>query len=238
MAKRLDRDKATGKTGARQARSEARPAGRPSREQLLSFIAGNPDSSGRRDIAKAFGLKGEDRLWLKQTLRDLADEGLLTRNRKRFVPPGGLPPVVVLDIIGRDADGGLLAHPAERDDDGEQNPLVALRTLTRRESSCRPGVGDRVLAKIVRHRRAQGPAYTARLLKLFDRRREAVLGVAQGRPRRHLAHRAGRAPSARTDHRPRAPQRRRRTATWSRSSRRGPAATDCRAARCSRCSVR
>ncbi len=40
---------------------------RPSREDILHFIAENPDRSGKRDIAKAFSLKGEDRIWLKDS---------------------------------------------------------------------------------------------------------------------------------------------------------------------------
>ncbi|TIR55605.1 MAG: ribonuclease R, partial [Mesorhizobium sp.] len=56
---------------------------RPSRDEILRYIAENPDRSGKRDIAKAFALRGDDRIWLKDLLRDLQDEGLLTRNRKR-----------------------------------------------------------------------------------------------------------------------------------------------------------
>ena len=35
---------------------------RPSREEVLQFIADNPDRSGKRDIAKAFSLKGDGRI--------------------------------------------------------------------------------------------------------------------------------------------------------------------------------
>ena len=84
---------------------------RPSREDVLRFVEANPDRSGKRDIAKAFSLKGEDRVWLKDLLRDLQDEGLLRKDRKRLLKAGALPPVVVLDLFGRDDEGGLLARP-------------------------------------------------------------------------------------------------------------------------------
>ncbi|MGB3387052.1 MAG: hypothetical protein WBA88_03620, partial [Pseudaminobacter sp.] len=44
---------------------------RPSRDDILRYIADNPDKSGKREIAKAFSLKGESRVWLKDLLRDL-----------------------------------------------------------------------------------------------------------------------------------------------------------------------
>jgi ribonuclease R len=146
----------------------------PTREQILAYITDNPDNAGKREIAKAFGLKGGDRVWLKDMLRDLQDEGLLEKSRKRLSRPGTLPSVTVLEIFGRDRDGGLLARPAERDDD--EVPIVSVRA-PRGEKGPIPGIGDRVLAKTFRNKDEEGPAYTARILKLFDRRQEAVLGV-------------------------------------------------------------
>src|SRR5690606_12492520 len=48
---------------------------RPSRDEILRYIAENPDRAGKREIAKAFALRGDDRVWLKDMLRDLEDEG-------------------------------------------------------------------------------------------------------------------------------------------------------------------
>jgi ribonuclease R len=150
---------------------------RPTRDDILRFVAENPDRSGKRNIVRAFSLKGDDRVWLKDTLRELEDEGLLEKSRKRLVRPGALPHVVVLDIFSRDADGGLLARPTERSsDNSEQNPLVAVK-LSRGAKGAVPGVGDRVLAKVFPTDEPTGPAYTARVIKIFDKRSEAVLGV-------------------------------------------------------------
>jgi ribonuclease R len=150
---------------------------RPTRDDILRYVSENPDRSGKRDIARAFSLKGEDRVWLKDTLRELEDEGLLEKSRKRLIRPGALPHVVVLDIFSRDADGDLLARPSERaSDNSEQNPLVAIRH-SRGTKGAAPGVGDRVLAKVFPTKESAGPAYTARVMKIFDKRAEAVLGV-------------------------------------------------------------
>jgi len=148
---------------------------RPTREDVLRFIEENPDRSGKREIAKAFSLKGDGRIWLKDLLRDLQDEGVLRKDRKKLLKPGALPHVVVLDIFGRDDEGGLLAKPAEHVGD-DPAPTVALR-VPRDGKGPTPGVGDRVLAKVFPTGDAEGIPYTGRVVRVFDKRREAVLGV-------------------------------------------------------------
>ncbi|TIL76078.1 MAG: ribonuclease R [Mesorhizobium sp.] len=148
---------------------------RPSRDEILRYIAENPDRSGKRDIAKAFALRGDDRIWLKDVLRDLQDEGLLTKERKRLARVGSLADVAVLDIFGRDADGVLLAHPTEAVGNGEP-PVIAIR-VSRGGGGPTPGIGDRVLAKTFPTDDATGPAYTGRVMKIFEKRTDAVLGV-------------------------------------------------------------
>ncbi|MER9268259.1 ribonuclease R [Mesorhizobium sp. M0410] len=155
-------------------RAKVRDNYRPSRDEILRYIAENPDRAGKRDIAKAFALRGEDRIWLKDVLRDLQDEGLLTKERKRLARVGALPHVAVLDIFGRDADGVLLAHPTEAIGNGEP-PVIAIRVS--RGNGPTPGIGDRVLAKTFPTDDPAGPAYTGRVMKIFEKRTDAVLGV-------------------------------------------------------------
>ncbi|MGF7005172.1 ribonuclease R [Aminobacter sp. BE322] len=149
---------------------------RPSRDEVLRYIAENPDHSGKRDIAKAFALKNDDRIWLKGLLRDLQDEGLLEKSRKRLHRVGQLAHVAVLDIFGRDEEGALLARPSEQPD----GPVVQIR-LPRGGNGPTPGVGDRVLAKtfpIEDHIEPENePAYTARVMKVFEKRTDTVLGI-------------------------------------------------------------
>ncbi|TPL51696.1 ribonuclease R [Mesorhizobium sp. B2-4-6] len=148
---------------------------RPSRDEILRYIAENPDRSGKREIAKAFALRGEDRIWLKDLLRDLQDEGLLNKERKRLTRAGAVPHVAVLDIFGRDDDGVLLAHPNEYTGNGSP-PVIAIR-ISRGAAGPVPGIGDRVLAKTFPTDDPSGPAYTGRVMKVFEKRSDAVLGV-------------------------------------------------------------
>lgn len=153
--------------------------GLPSREAVLRFVTDNPDRNSKRDIAKAFGLKGGDRVWLKDILRDLREEGLLKKRGKRLVKPGALPHVLVLDIVSRDAGGALVARPSEKHarDEGEgPPPLVEIRSQKGGKAA---GVGDRVLARVFASESDSGPAYTARVMKVFDKSRKSVLGVVR-----------------------------------------------------------
>ena len=149
---------------------------RPSREEILAFIRQNPDQAGKRELARTFNLKGADRIWLKDLLVELQDEGLLEKRAKRFTQPGALPHVVVLEIISRDADGLLLARPSEWSDGNGAPPMVAIRP-SRNDKIRAPGVGERVLAKVFPSTSETGPAYTARVMKVFEKQRDAVLGI-------------------------------------------------------------
>ena len=171
MARRI-----SGKKGGRPAEGKAAAGDfRPTREQILQYISDNPDRAGKREIAGAFSLKAADRIWLKDTLRELQDEGLLGGTKKRLTRAGALPPVVVLDIVARDSDGGLMARPTEWSETAGPAPVVSIRA--RGGKGAAPGIGDRVLAKVFASDDKSGPAYTGRVMKVFEKRTEAVLGV-------------------------------------------------------------
>ncbi len=148
--------------------------GLPSREEILAFIADNPGETGKREIARAFGITGSERIPLKRMLKDLADEGVIEKRNKRLNRPGDLPPVTVLEVTERTADGDLVAVPAEWDETAGPSPrIVILRD--RRGKTPAPGIGDRALARLT----PEGAGYSARVIRLLERRPETVLGVVR-----------------------------------------------------------
>ncbi|MEZ5811508.1 MAG: ribonuclease R [Rhizobiaceae bacterium] len=172
---------------ARRASKTSRPSRRraaatsarkmPTRDEILRFIAENPDRASKRDIAKAFAVRGDARVKLKILLRELEDEGLVERRRKRLIKPGALPHVTVLDIYGRDADGGLLGRPAEwSGGPGEEPPVVAV-SAGRSQRGQTAGVGQRVLARTFANEDPSGPEYSARVMKVLEKRQTVALGV-------------------------------------------------------------
>src|SRR5215210_2222766 len=88
--------------------------GLPSHEQILDFIASSDQPAGKREIAKAFGLSGNDKIALKHLLRDMADEGLIDSAPGRaFHKMGGIPKVTVLRVVDADDSGNVAAVPEQ-----------------------------------------------------------------------------------------------------------------------------
>jgi ribonuclease R len=76
-------------------KKKTRPAasgGLPSREEILSFIRSSPAKAGKREIARAFNIKGGARIALKRLLSEMAQDGTLAGNRKELRAKGELPP--------------------------------------------------------------------------------------------------------------------------------------------------
>ena len=151
----------------------------PSREQLLAFIREKSGKVGVREIARAFGAKNADRAALNRLLRELAEEGHIDRRRKRLHGAGTLPPVVVADITGRDADGEFLARPTEWDEQAHgEAPVIHIVTPRRPRPGEVAGVGDRALVRIEK----SGEEINGRVIKLIDRAKHRVLGIFRGLP--------------------------------------------------------
>src|SRR5918994_658672 len=89
-------------------------AGLPSRQQILDFIASSDQPAGKREIARAFGLSGQDKVALKTLLKDMADEGLIDSAPGRaFHKSGGVPKVTVLKIVEADDSGNVFGVPEQ-----------------------------------------------------------------------------------------------------------------------------
>src|SRR3982751_6793913 len=94
--------------------SGRRPTALPSRKQILDFIASSDQPAGKREIARAFGLSGQDKIDLKRLLKDLADEGWIDSSPGRaFHQAGGVPKVTVLRVAQVDDSGNVFAVPEQ-----------------------------------------------------------------------------------------------------------------------------
>ena len=154
-------------------RKTAQPAPLPSKAELLRFINESPGKVGKREIARAFQIRGADRPALKSLLRELVDEGLLERGRRRRVTtPGRLPAVTVLEVTSVDADGDLHARPANWDRDDPPPRIVIVED---RHGGPALGEGERVLARLARAEEG----YAARVIRRLPRTPERVIGVVQ-----------------------------------------------------------
>ncbi len=140
------------------------------KDRVLEALARLPSAS-KRDIARALGVHGAERIALKRILKELESEGAIARGRKRaYSKPGALPEVLPLEIIGQDPDGDLLARPLHWDLDEEPPKIVV---LPGREGETPPGTGDHVLARLSRAH----DGYEARVIKHLGASVHRVLGV-------------------------------------------------------------
>ncbi|TMJ73856.1 MAG: ribonuclease R [Alphaproteobacteria bacterium] len=165
----------------RKPKEARRDAGLPSKQQVLDYLRTAPAKSGKREIARAFGIKGGDRIALKTLLTEMAGEGLLSGNRKAFKERGHLPPVAVLQIVARDKDGELIAEPAVWDTAEGERPRALVLAPRGGRGSAEPalGQGDRILARLTRLEDADvfGYRYEAEPIKRLPREQRRLLGI-------------------------------------------------------------
>lgn len=155
----------------------------PSRDAIVAFIRAHPGKVGTREIAREFGLKNADRVELKRILRDLADDGTIAKRRRKVHEPAELPPTVIVDITGRDADGELLAAPTEWDE--EENgtaPKIRIHVPRRPQAGTMAGVGNRALVRIEKIEEGDGTPYRGRIIKIIDHARTRLLGIFRKLP--------------------------------------------------------
>ena len=147
------------------------PPGLPSRQQILNFIASSDVPAGKREIARAFGLHGADKVALKALLKDMADEGLIDSAPGRaFHQMGGVPKVTVLRVVDISDGGQAFAVPESWHAD---TPPPRLRVIDRGRKGAAFAIGDRLLART----EEAGNGWVAHPMKRLPRASEQVLGV-------------------------------------------------------------
>tara|TARA_R110000796_G_scaffold63193_4_gene145779 strand:- start:2817 stop:5084 length:2268 start_codon:yes stop_codon:yes gene_type:complete len=144
----------------------------PSKPEILDWIANNPTLTAKREIAKAFGIKGAARIDLKRVLKELEAEGHLEKRKRSYQDPDRLPPVSVLQVTGPDKDGDLFAKPMEWQGDGVEPRVL----LIPRASDPAMGAGDRILARLTLVQ-DEDYHYEARLIRRIGANPQRVLGV-------------------------------------------------------------
>ena len=143
--------------------------GLPSRQQILDFITASDTPAGKREIARAFALSGQEKITLKALLKDMADEGLIDSAPGRaFHKMGGVPKVTVLRIVDVEGDQPVAVPESWHAD----TPPPRLRIVEKGRRTAL-GPGDRILART----EEAGRGWLAHPLKKLARGEELVLGV-------------------------------------------------------------
>ena len=144
----------------------------PTKKQIQDWIKDNPKKSSKREIAKAFGIKGSMRVELKKVLKELTLSGEIDKNKKSFKNPNQLSSVCILQMMASTSDGDLFARPVDWKGD-EPEPIVL---MVFRASDPALAYGDRVLAKvsIVQDEQYQ---YEGRIIRVLKKTPKNTLGI-------------------------------------------------------------
>ena len=145
----------------------------PTQADILEWIRAHPEKSSKRDVAKAFGLKGAARIDLKQTLKELEAEGHISQRRRRFNDPDTLPSVSVLQMLGPDDQGDMFAVPLEWEGTG----ILPKVLMQMRSGEPALGQGDRILARVTTIADKEGHQYTGQIIRAIGTNPKRVLGI-------------------------------------------------------------
>lgn len=132
----------------------------------------HPDATAKRDIAKAFGIKGAERIELKRLLKELEGEGLLERRRRHYHDAERLPPVTVIQLLPPDKDGDIFAKPMEWQGDGPM-PRILYVPL-KADPATAPG--ERILARLIEVHN-EDHQYQARLIRRIGTTQHRLVGI-------------------------------------------------------------
>ncbi|MCZ4280350.1 ribonuclease R [Kiloniella laminariae] len=147
----------------------------PTKEAVLDFIQQSPGAVGKREIARAFNLRGEDKIPLKALLKELKSDGHFGREarQKKNNLDGRLPPVLVVEITRIDNDGELVAVPASWE---EEHAPPSIYIIPERKSKFDLSVGDRILGKL---KRLDNNSYQAIPIRKLETAALKILGIYQ-----------------------------------------------------------
>jgi ribonuclease R len=145
----------------------------PSREQIKNFIEESPGPVGRREIARAFNVKGAARVDLKKLLGGLIKDGAIDPGqRRRVAAPGRLPAVGVIEVVSIGDDAEAIAKPVSGVKDGADAKI--LLPHTGRGPSF--AVGDRVLARLAHVR---DDLYRGSVMRRLEKGASRIVGVLE-----------------------------------------------------------
>ncbi len=153
--------------------------GLPSKKDIIAYLKKHPGEAARRDIARAFEVKGDARRDLRNLLKEMeADGSIDLKAGKRIMKAGDLPPVAPIDVMSVDDDGDLLCMPAGWGGDDEP-PMIRLSAHRAAKQKPPPGIGDRLLARLTP---AGDAGYEADIIRAIGKGAHRFLAVFQKTP--------------------------------------------------------
>ena len=148
------------------------------RQQILTLVREKPDRLGRKELARALKIKGDDRRELRAMLRDMVDDGTLIYSKKKtYRETGDLPNVLIVRVTGIDDFGDMIGIPDRWEGDGNPPKLIVregpISKKAKGHKSAQLGVGGRALCRL----KPTEDGYIAQVLKKLGRGPTRHLGI-------------------------------------------------------------
>lgn len=157
------------------------------RQEILNTIKSSHHPLTKNQIAKILGLKGEQRIILKQTLKELYQSGEVVRGSRRRLTieastdTTAIGDIIAVEVFDVDEDGDLLAHPIEWPEN-EKPPLIRLVNLpsSYKQGRSALGITSKLMARIVQQKPYE---WQATALRRLEKDTKTHIGIFS--PNRH-----------------------------------------------------
>ena len=152
----------------------------PTKDEIMTFIREFEGGKvTKREIARAFRIKGPDKVQLKKMLRELMEDGVLAKDPAHALRPADrLPGVQIVEFAGTDRQGDVMVRPVKYDGDGEP-PLIYLSDSRKSRRGPAMGPGDRALARLIPIK-DEPPIYRAQVIKVLKPAPKSIMGIFHG----------------------------------------------------------
>ena len=141
----------------------------PHPDEIYRYIADSEKPLTKRELVRAFDIKGEKRVRFKEILRELEKSGRIVKGAgQAYSVPNSLPAVTTIIVTHIDIDGDIFAKPLDWDEKA-QGPAPQIELLSKAPLK----EGDRALARLKKY---TDQLYEGRVLRRIDQERLMVLG--------------------------------------------------------------
>jgi len=146
----------------------------PTMQEIIDFLQNSEGKVGKRQIAKAFKIKGDDRIALKKMLNELKEAGTFSHKSSRSFFGGLLRSKLNAEITGFDSSGALIARPLEYNDDQSTPQIIIPKNADHISPPIK--IGDIVVVKL---KKAAGHTYNGEIVKRLSHSPNRIVGFYQ-----------------------------------------------------------
>lgn len=151
----------------------------PHPDEIYRYIADSEKPLTKRELVRAFDIKGDKRVRFKEILRELEKSGRIVKGAgQAYSVPKSLPAVTTIIVTHIDIDGDIFAKPLDWDEKA-QGPAPQIELLSKAPLK----EGDRALARLKKY---TDKLYEGRVLRRIDQERLTVLGQVAKNARGYL----------------------------------------------------